>query len=183
MNVSITLPPCDEFGARALAAGRLPADAGAVEQQREGVGQHFRLRDAGAAAQRRQAVALLDLQFLDQASRRMAVLGQFDRGIGEIAAPVVGRQALRRADRATTATAPAMSPGFFALDVLPDRVGLRRDAAQIGDDQIVLRIEVPVERHLVGAGGLGDGLDTDAANAVTMEQLAGRQQDSLARPQ
>src|SRR5277367_6245587 len=41
---------------------------------------------------------------------------------------------------------------------------------------------MPVERHLVGAGGLGDGFDADAPDAVAMEQIAGGAQDALARP-
>jgi hypothetical protein len=38
-----------------------------------------------------------------------------------------------------------------------------------------------IERHLVGAGGLGDGVDADGVDAVAVEQLAGRGEDALAR--
>ncbi len=48
-------------------------------------------------------------------------------------------------------------------------------------NQIVLGIEVAVERHLVGAGRLGDRLDADAANAVAMEKILRRRDDPVAR--
>ena len=58
---------------------------------------------------------------------------------------------------------------MVALEIPPHFVDLDGDAAQVGDDEIVLRIEVPVERHLIGAGGFGDGFDTHAADAMPME--------------
>ena len=41
--------------------------------------------------------------------------------------------------------------------------------------------KMAVERHLVGAGRLGDGIDPDRMDAVAIEQLARRRQDALAR--
>ena len=38
-----------------------------------------------------------------------------------------------------------------------------------------------VERHLVGAGRLGDRLDPDGPDSMPIEQLAGRREDALAR--
>ena len=69
---------------------------------------------------------------------------------------------------------------MFARDVLPHFIDFGHDTAQIGDDKVVLRIEMPVERHLVGAGRLGDGIDADAAKAVAMEQIARRGEDAFA---
>ena len=40
---------------------------------------------------------------------------------------------------------------------------------------------MPVERHLVGAGGLRDGIDADAAKAVFSEQVARRRDDAVPR--
>src|SRR6267378_7982609 len=60
---------------------------------------------------------------------------------------------------------------MVALEIPPHFVDLGGDAAQIGDDEIVLRIEVAVERHLVGAGSLRDCFDPHAADAVPMKQI------------
>src|ERR1700704_6569794 len=72
---------------------------------------------------------------------------------------------------------------MVALEIPPHFVDLGGDAAQIGDDEIVLRIEVAVERHLIGAGRLRDCFYPHAADAVPMKQIPGRQENSLAWPQ
>src|SRR5260370_16953601 len=71
---------------------------------------------------------------------------------------------------------------MVALEIPPHFVDLDGDAAQIGDDEIVLRIEVAVERHLVGAGSLGDCFDPHPADAVPMKKIPGPQENSLAGP-
>jgi len=40
---------------------------------------------------------------------------------------------------------------------------------------------VAIERHLVGAGRLGDRVDADGMDAVAIEQLAGGREEALAR--
>jgi hypothetical protein len=64
--------------------------------------------------------------------------------------------------------------GMIAFDIAPHFVDFDGDATQISEDQIVFRIEVPIERHLIGAGGLGDRFDADTPDAMTMEQVPGR---------
>ena len=71
---------------------------------------------------------------------------------------------------------------MFARNVLPHLFDFGRDTAQIGDDQIVLGIEVTVERHLVGAGCFGNGVDTDTADAVAVEQIACSGKNAFAGP-
>jgi len=41
---------------------------------------------------------------------------------------------------------------------------------------------VTVERHLVGAGCFGNGIDTDTADAVAVEQIACRGENAFAGP-
>jgi hypothetical protein len=72
---------------------------------------------------------------------------------------------------------------MVALEIPPHLVDFDGDAAQIGDDEIVLRVEVTVESHFVGAGRLRDCFDSYAADAVPMKQIPGRQENSLAWPQ
>ena len=43
--------------------------------------------------------------------------------------------------------------------------------AQTFDDQLVLRFQMAIERHLVGAGGLGNGVDADLVKAVAIEKV------------
>jgi hypothetical protein len=39
---------------------------------------------------------------------------------------------------------------------------------------------VAIERHLVGAGGLGNRIDTDRANALAVKQVGGGDENALA---
>src|SRR5437764_6713465 len=72
-------------------AGTLPADAlqahaRALDEEEELVGKPLGLGIAGLAHQRDEPLALAALVRLDHAARRMARLGELDRGIGERAA-------------------------------------------------------------------------------------------------
>ena len=110
----------------------------------------------------------------------MALLGQFDGGVGEVApAVVLGDETCAARSRKPYKLADGIA-GALALDVGPDFLGFLALVIEIFEDQIVLGIEVAVERHLVGAGGLGDGLDADAANAVAMKQILRRLDDAVA---
>jgi hypothetical protein len=61
---------------------------------------------------------------------------------------------------------------ILLFDVPPDVISFGHDTAKIGDDKLVLRFEMPIQRHLVGAGGLGNRIDADAAKSMAMEQIA-----------
>ncbi len=62
----------------------------------------------------------------------------------------------------------------------PDVMFFGRKAAQVFRHQFVLRIEVTIERHLVGAGGFRDRLHPDRPDAVAIEQVARHRDDPLA---
>jgi hypothetical protein len=62
----------------------------------------------------------------------------------------------------------------------PALVALLAHLAQVLGQELVLGGEVPVKRHLVGAGGLHDRIDPDGADAVAIKQLGrGRKEASL----
>jgi hypothetical protein len=78
-----------EIGARAFRSDTTAADPRAFNEEKKRVSQKRRLRGAGGAAEIRQALALTNLEFLNDAKTGMTLLGQFDRRIGEIAAALV----------------------------------------------------------------------------------------------
>ena len=78
-----------EIGARAVCSDTAAAHARALDQEKERVGKEIRLRGAGGLTQIRQALALTHLEFLDHAKSGMALFGQFDGGVGEIAPALV----------------------------------------------------------------------------------------------
>jgi hypothetical protein len=73
--------------------------------------------------------------------------------------------------------------GACHLQLLPEPGAVAREAAQIFGDQFILGGEVPVERHLIGAGGLGDCLDPHGADSMPVEQVGRRCDDPVARRQ
>ncbi len=65
------------------------------------------------------------------------------------------------------------------LQLVPAAIGGFRRLPQIFRDQLVLGLEVTVKRHLIGAGGLGNGLDPNRPDSMAVEQVAGGRENSL----
>ena len=57
--------------------------------------------------------------------------------------------------------------------LLPD------DPAHPLGNELVLRLEVPIQRHLVRPRRLGDRIDADATNPHATEQIVGRLENAL----
>ena len=110
----------------------------------------------------------------------MARFGEFDRRVGEIAAAlVVGDEFRRLSDEAVKLADRIARALRFHLG--PDLVGLAALVVEIFEDEVVLRAEVAIERHLVGVRRFGDRLDPDAADAVAMKEVERAGDDALAR--
>ena len=75
----------------------MAADAGALDQEAQSVGEELRLHDAGFLAERGEAPALRRLELLEDAARRMADLRQFDGGMRHVAGVPVGGDAIGHA--------------------------------------------------------------------------------------
>ena len=170
----------DELGARPLGADALAADARALEQQRQRIGQQFGLRRCRPPRRGRRGGR--DGPILHSSMSRRA---GWSASVSSTAA--LARCSLaRRRGRSRRPAAPRRAAGprvarMTAPRAPPQRLGVGGHRLQALDDQVVLRAEMPVERHLVGAGRLGDGLDPDAADAVLVEQVARGRHDPVAR--
>ena len=69
----------------------------------------------------------------------------------------------------------------FSGDAGPYSLALASEFAHVSRDQLILRLEMTIERHLVGERRFRDGLDTDWMNSISIEKIAGDQQDPFAR--
>jgi hypothetical protein len=112
--------------------------------------------------------------------RRMIAFGELDRYIGHVAAAAIVANAFG------TKTNPGMElrkrvAGIVLLESVPDRISLASHVAQTGDDQIILRAEVTIERHFVGVCGLRDGVDADSSDPVFAKEISRGADDSLSR--
>ena len=106
---------------------------------------------------------------------------ELDRGVGKRAAALefVRQHVFDVID-------PGIEPllrivGVVGDDALPNLIALARELGDVGNDQIVFRLEVPVKRHLVREGRFGDRLDADRMQAVAVEKLPRNEQNTLAR--
>ena len=139
----------------------------------------LRLRGARGPTEIRQALTLTHLEFLDHAKTGMALLRQFDCGVGEIAAPfVAGDKDCGLVHEAVKLTSRV--PRIGCLDFGPDFVRLPPFVIQILENKLVFRIEVAVKRHLAGARSLSDRFDADSSDAPAVEEVLRAVKDSVA---
>ena len=105
------------------------------------------------------------LEFLDHLPGRMIALRQLDRRIGHVAAAAIIAACAFGAD-----TNPGMELGERDRRGAPARTSFhissasRATSRRHSHDQLVLRAEVTIECHLVGARSFRDGIDADAAD-------------------
>ena len=110
----------------------------------------------------------------------MILFRQLDRGVGQRAAALVA---------ADDVLGHLLEPGAKLRQRIAGmrRSNLSQPASPLGRlpqvfrHQFVLGREMAVERHLVGAGGLGDRLDPDRPDSMPIEKIAGGREDPLAR--
>jgi hypothetical protein len=113
--------------------------------------------------------------------RRMIAFGKFNRGISEIATTAIVENALGT-DANPRAKLSQRIIRIFAIEADPNLVDLTGDVTQARDNQIVLRAEVAVERHLVGAGRLRDRVNTDPPDPMLTEEITGCTDDAFPWP-
>ena len=159
----------------------LGRDASALAYQENFVGETLGIGEPGIAAQANKPFSDVGLIFSDDAPRRMVRVRQFDRGVGECAA-ALGLVRLEVTDMAQ----PGQKLAFRIAHVggrarIPGNVEILLKLTETGGDQHVLRGEVAIERHLVGACRLRDRVDADGMDATAIEQFAGGREDPRTR--
>src|ERR671934_493022 len=167
--------------AGALPSDALQADARAFHQEKELVGEALGLGVARGTHQRDQALALPALVRLDHPARRVARLGELDRGIGERAAAAAALDgelggALEHEAQLRVGVARVRVSRF-----IPESFAFLGKLRKVRRDQLVLGGKMAIERHLVGAGGGGDSIHARGVDAVAIKKLARRLEDALPR--
>jgi hypothetical protein len=69
------------------------------------------------------------------------------------------------------------------LEVVPRQLGLFCQASEVFCNQLILRREVPVERHFIGLRNFSDRVDPHGADAMAVKELrsATRQSSTINR--
>ena len=142
-----------------------------VHQRDQLRGQRLRIRRPDAPGQVQQPRSDLALVSFDDRSGRVA-------GVGVLGGTCSGRDS--RDNRAVGPSRSWRQPAL-ATERSADPLRRRRSIppleessvplGQVGDDQIVLRREVPVQAHLRHAGSLDDRVDADGAHTLRIKEL------------
>jgi hypothetical protein len=69
---------------------------------------------------------------------------------------------------------------MVGFEPVPSQRGLFRQASEVSCNQLVLRREVPVERHLIRFGSFRDRLDPHGPHTVAIKEVRSGRQDPLA---
>jgi len=171
---------CKPHG-KSLGPDTLRRDAGALTEQEDFVGESLGIGELGSAAQANKPFAERRLMLADDTSRRMVLVRQLDRSVGE-RTTAVGLALLEVSDMAQPGQELAFGIARMGLgDHIPGSVEFLSELAKTGGDQHILLGEMAIERHLVGAGRFGDRIDADGMDAAAIEQLAGCREDALSR--
>ena len=111
----------------------------------------------------------------------MRLFRQLDGGVDQRTAALVGIGKALRHSRDPAAQLRERIARVLCLEPVPAGLGVPRGFAQVVRHQRVLRGEVAIERHLVGSGRLGDGVDPNRADPIPIEQLARDREDPRPR--
>jgi hypothetical protein len=169
-----------EPGTKAVCSDALRADARALKEKVQFVREHFRFAQSGGSGQLDELHSLRRLVFLDDATGRVAFFRELDRGIGERAAALVGAGDVIRHFPEPATELRKLIAGMKLPEPVPASIRAFSGVPQIFRNQLVLGREVPIERHLVGAGGLGDRVDPDSPDSMPVEQIPGDRENAFA---
>ncbi|TCU33810.1 hypothetical protein EV129_11451 [Rhizobium azibense] len=168
------------MAAATVAAHRLPGDAGAFQKKCESVSKKLRLPSPGGGTEFFKALTLLCLMALDHLMGRVSLTLQFDRRVGKIA---TGRLPVETLGSPLNPGLElrARVAGMHRLEFTPYCLGLFAGATQRLANELVLRAEMPVKRHLVGERRICNRIDANAAYAMFAEKLGSRRDDAFPR--
>ena len=111
----------------------------------------------------------------------MIALHQLGGGVDQLAIAMVDRHIVAGALDPVLELSPGVA-GMGRFQSLPEGLGLGGRLLDAGNDQIVLRAEMTIERHLVAVRSVGDRVDPDPANAVLPEEVARSIDDPVPGP-
>src|SRR5437762_2228770 len=128
--------------ARAARADALQGDARAFDEEKELVRELLRLGVAGSAHPLEEALALPALVRLDHAARRVARLGELDRGVGKRAAAAAALDGELGSALEHVAKLRVGIARMRALRLIPESFAFFGELREIRRHQLVLRREM-----------------------------------------
>ena len=157
------------------------ARMGAFEHHSEEVRRKRGIRESSRFAKADHALVRSKLVLLHDAPGGMVWIGQLGEGVAKGRAAFFHLTKLRGG-----ATAPVPELAFrisavLRVEILPLLLFVGDDPAHPFGNQLILRLEVAVQRHFVRLGRLGDRFDPHAADPLFMKQVSSRHQNPRAQ--
>src|SRR6202165_527884 len=156
---------------------RLPARVGALEHHGEQVRGEGGILKSGRLAEADDALVRSKLVLFHDPPRRMVWIGQLGEGVAKSRAAFFHRAKLGRCTTAPILELALRISAVLGVEILPVFLFVRDDPAHPFRDQLILRSEVAVERHLVRLRRLGDRFDPDTSDTLFMKQVSCRHQN------
>ena len=151
-----------------------------LEHHREQIRGECSISKSGGLAKANDTLVFSDLVLLDDPPRRMVRIGQLGESVPEGGSTLFHLAKLSRDSAAPVLKLALRIPAVLGAEIPPFLLFVGDYSLHPFRDQLVLRVEVAVKRHLVGLRCLGDRLDSNAANAVFVEKISSRNQNPLA---
>src|SRR5947207_2737234 len=158
----------------------LDAGVGALEQHREEIRRPGGVLETGRLAKPYDALMRPNLVFLNYAPRRVLWIRQLGQGIAQRRAALLHFAELDRGASTPVLKQPRGITNVLGGQVLPLFFLVGDHAAHPLRAQLVLRVEVAIERHLVGLRRFCDRLDADATDSLFVEEIPSSHQNPLA---
>src|SRR5690348_8211138 len=158
----------------------LNAGVGAFEQHPEQIGGEVGILETSGLAKSYDPLVLARLVLLNDTSRGMLRVGKLGERVPQRGSAFLQDLELGRGSPTPVLEQPLRIAVMVSGQIAPFILLVRDHAAHPLGDELVLRIEVAVEGHLVGASRFGDRFDPYAANPLLMKQIAGGDEDALA---
>ena len=147
-------------------------------EQHQRIAEGFAIRDAGSSACFGHSLAVARDEGVQQRTGGGIFARLTENREDELAAAVAARTSPRHLHDPVIERAGRIAEH---LGGAPFSIDLVDDGAKTGDGQILLRAEMPIERHLVAIGGGRDLIDADTLDAALAEEIARRIENAFAR--
>src|SRR6266853_2529144 len=158
-----------------------PARMGALQHHGEQVRRKGGIGESSLLAKADDSLVRSKLVLLHDAPSGMVWIGQLGEGVAKGRAALFHRAKLGRRAPAPVLELALRISAVLGVEILPVFLFVGDDPAHPFRDQLILRSEVAVERHLVGLRRLGDCFNADSTDAVFMKQVTSRYENPLAK--
>ncbi len=161
-------------------AAALLVEPRTFDQKQQRVAKQLGVCDTCLAAKLQYMITLCILELLDNGPGRMILVSELDGGAYQFAIAVVSTEMIGDPADPIPELRQTVA-GVRFLEFPPVSIHLHSRPPEALDDEVVLRAEMAIKRHLVAVGSVDDGIDANAPDTMLAEQSAGSIDNAITR--